>query len=117
MPPTPLRQPLPASLSFSPRRNRGPLDVVVPAAPRRRGRPPLATREQVQHQIRDAAGTGRLFRVHIEQPALYARARRLWGSWAAALAEAGIDHGAIVSSARARSLETRRARRTVRANP
>jgi hypothetical protein len=79
--------------------------------PRRRGRPPLATREEVLGQIVRANREGRLFRVHFDQPALYARARRLWGSWAGALLAAGIDHAAIVDAARRRALETRRQRR------
>ena len=79
--------------------------------PRRRGRPPLATREQVLEQITRAAREERLFRVHFDQPALYARARRLWGSWAGALLAAGLDHAAIVDAARRRAMETRRRRR------
>ncbi|HTR97257.1 MAG TPA: hypothetical protein VMH61_05095 [Candidatus Acidoferrales bacterium] len=63
------------------------------------------------NQIRAAARAGGLFRVHVVSPALYARARRLWGSWAGALLAAGIDHGATVSAARRRALETRRSRR------
>ncbi len=61
--------------------------------------------------IREAARDGRMFRVHLEQPALYARARRMWGSWSAALAAAGIDYERVVQSARRRSLDTRRTRR------
>jgi len=61
--------------------------------------------------IREAARDGRMFRVHLEQPALYARARRMWGSWSAALAAAGIDYEQVVQSARRRSVDTRRTRR------
>ena len=53
---------------------------------------------------------GQLFRVHLDTPALYARARRLFGTWAAALAAAGLNHRAAVAAARERSLETRRRR-------
>ncbi len=81
------------------------------SAPRRRGRPPLVTREQTLEQIRAASTEGRLFRVHRERPALYARARRLWGSWAEALREAGVDHALVIEDARRISLETRRTRR------
>ena len=82
-----------------------------PAAPRRRGRPPLLAPEQVLHEIRTEFGEGRLFRVHIEKPALYARARRLWGNWAAALGAAGLDPARVMEAARQRALETRRRKR------
>lgn len=81
---------------------------MTPNAPTRRGRPPLASREQVLEQIRSISQEGRLFRVHIEQPALYARARRHHGSWAAALEAAGIRYDAVVADARRRSIDTRR---------
>jgi hypothetical protein len=45
-------------------------------------------------------------------PALYARARRLFGSWAAALEASGLDHRATLAAARRRSIETRRRART-----
>lgn len=82
----------------------------VPATPRRkRGRPLLMAPEAVLDRIRQTAARGDgLFRVHLEQPALYARARRLFGSWSAAVAAAGLDYGAAVETARARSLNTRR---------
>jgi hypothetical protein len=82
--------------------------------PRRRGRPPLATPEQVLDELRAASDAGTLFRVHLASPALYARARRLWGSWAGALRAAGIDYRRVVEQARRRSLETRRAQRAAR---
>ena len=56
-----------------------------------------------------------LFRVHHLDTGLYARARRQFGSWAAAVRAAGIDYGDTVEWARRRSLETRRSRRS--ANP
>lgn len=105
-----LRRALTAALFGSPA-PRGAHSSSSAAAPRRRGRPPLVTREQTLELIRDAAREGRLFRVHLAQPALYARARRLWGSWAEALRAAGVDHAAIVENARRASLETRRTRR------
>ncbi len=80
-------------------------------APRRRGRPPMRTPAQVLEEIRAAAQSGKLFRVHLDQPALYARARRMWGTWAAALREAGVDYHGIVQTARTRALETRRTKR------
>jgi hypothetical protein len=52
-----------------------------------------------------------LFRVHRNHPALYARARRLFGSWSAAVAAAGLDHALVVSTARRRAIATRLRRR------
>jgi len=77
-------------------------------APRRRGRPPLLTPDEALAQINGVAKAGQLFRVHLDQPALYARARRLWGSWAGALLAAGLDYDTIMADARRRSIETRR---------
>lgn len=58
-----------------------------------------------------AARRNGLFRMHIAQPVLYARARRLFGSWAAAVSAAGLDHPGIVRNARQRALAARRSRR------
>jgi hypothetical protein len=70
---------------------------------------------EVMSHIRELARRDRLFRVHLDVPALYARARRLFGSWAAALEAAGLDHGATTAAARRRAIETRRRRaRTAR---
>ena len=77
--------------------------------PRKRGRPALMTREQMIDTIRDLAGRpDGLFRVHLTDSDLYARARRMFGSWAAAVAAAGVDYGQAIDTARRRSLETRR---------
>ena len=43
--------------------------------------------------------------------ALYARARRLFGSWSAAVRSAGIDYESLQGATRARSLQTRRRNR------
>lgn len=75
---------------------------------RRRGRPLEMLPSELLERIRDRAAVGGLFRVHIAEPALYARARRLFGSWAHALAAAGLDHTAAVSEARRRAHESRR---------
>jgi len=75
---------------------------------RRRGRPLEMSAEQLLERIRERASLGGLFRVHLAEPALYARARRLFGSWARALAAAGLDHTATVSAARRRAHEARR---------
>ena len=77
---------------------------------RRRGRPLEMAPEAVLDTIRDRASAGRLFRVHLAEPALYARARRLFGSWARALSAAGLDHAALVAAARRRGHEARRRR-------
>jgi hypothetical protein len=91
-------------------RDRGPLDRVVSPAPtpRRRGRPPLLSPEQVLDQIRAVANSDAMFRVHLDNPALYARARRLWGSWAGALLAAGLDYERIIAKARRRAIAARR---------
>ena len=74
---------------------------------RRRGRPLEMSAEQLLERIRERASLGGLFRVHLAEPALYARARRLFGSWARALAAAGLDHAAAVNAARRRAHEAR----------
>lgn len=78
---------------------------------RKRGRPLEMMPQEVLRRIRELAERGQLFRVHLDTPALYARARRLYGTWAAALGAAGLNHGQAVAAARQRSLETRRRRR------
>lgn len=75
---------------------------------RKRGRPLEMSADEVLRLIRDKQSAGTLFRVHREQPALYARARRLFGTWARALQLAGLDHAQAMAEARRRSLETRR---------
>jgi hypothetical protein len=78
------------------------------SSPRRRGRPLMMTRETVLDRIRRlAARHDGLFRMHRSHPGLYARARRLFGSWSAAVAAAGLDYAAAVARARERSLRTR----------
>ena len=75
---------------------------------RRRGRPLEMSPGQLLERIRERAGEGGLFRVHLAEPALYARARRLFGSWARAVEAAGLDHAAAVNAARRRAHESRR---------
>ena len=75
---------------------------------RRRGRPLELSSGELLQRIRERAAMGGLFRVHLAEPALYARARRLFGSWARALGAAGLDHTAAVSAARRRAHEARR---------
>ena len=74
---------------------------------RRRGRPLEMSAEQLLERVRERAAMGGLFRVHLAEPALYARARRLFGTWARALEAAGLDHPAAVSAARRRAHEGR----------
>jgi hypothetical protein len=52
-----------------------------------------------------------LLRTHRTHPALYARARRFFGSWASAVAAAGLDYRLAIHRARQQSLQTRRRRR------
>jgi len=77
---------------------------------RRRGRPLEMQPDKVLLRIHELATQGALFRVHLDHPALYARARRLFGSWADAVARAGHDHERAVNAARRRSVESRRSR-------
>ena len=69
------------------------------------------TREEVLSRIRHLAANGDLFRVHRDHPGLYARARRQFGSWAGAVANAGIDYSGALDEARRRSVVSRREKR------
>src|SRR5262245_9506314 len=58
---------------------------------RKRGRPLEMTQSEVLARIRQLAATANgLFRIHHTHSDLYARARRQFGSWAAAVAAAGV---------------------------
>lgn len=82
---------------------------------RRRGRPELMSRAEVLDRIRAmAAHADGLFRVHQKNPDLYARARRQFGSWSAAVHAAGVDYRRVMDVSRRRSIDTRRARRETR---
>jgi hypothetical protein len=84
---------------------------------RRRGRPPKMSASELLDRIRRLAETREgLFRVHQRFSSLYARARRNFGSWSAAVQAAGVNYGEVMSGARQRSLKTRR-RRARRAAP
>jgi hypothetical protein len=92
-------------------RHSEPGPVPAPRRGRNRGRPLLMNRAELLERIRTLAHQpDGLFRVHHLDTGLYARARRQFGSWAAAVRAAGIDYGNAVESARRRSLETRRRR-------
>jgi hypothetical protein len=56
------------------------------------------------------ARDGGFFQVHRRHGWLYARARRQFGSWGAALGAAGFDYVRVLGAARQRSLEDRRGR-------
>jgi len=84
----------------------------VPAAPkRRRGRPLLMSREAVIEKIRQLAKREEgIFRIHLTHSGLYARARRMFGSWSAAVEAAGVNYGQTLEHARGRALRTRKNR-------
>lgn len=86
---------------------RPPFDITD-VAPRKRGRPLEMTADEVLGRIRGLAEERGLFRIHHDHAALYARARRLFGSWAGALRAAGMDPEATLREARRRSFEARR---------
>ncbi|HYM81116.1 MAG TPA: hypothetical protein VEY91_06860 [Candidatus Limnocylindria bacterium] len=87
-------------------------------AMRRRGRPLEMSTAQVLERILQLAGRNDgLFRVHRTHSSLYARARRQFGSWAKAVQAAGIDYRRALTSARQRSIETRKRRRRRRVTP
>ena len=84
-------------------------------ARRRPGRPLEMSDAEVLTRIRQFAAESRgLFRAHHAQPALYARARRLFGSWSAAVRAAGLDYELALDSARALAAQARRQRRRSR---
>jgi hypothetical protein len=91
-------------------------DSSVATAPepmlrRKRGRPLEMSQTEVLARIRHLANTELgLFRIHHTHSDLYARARRQFGSWAAAVAAAGVDYASAVNTARQRATETRRER-------
>jgi hypothetical protein len=67
--------------------------------------PPAALLERILKLSRRREG---LFRIHRTHRDLYARARRQFGSWAAAVRAAGLDYEGAMRRARARSIESRR---------
>ena len=80
---------------------------AAPRIARRRGRPELVSRPEVLDRIRRlAAHEEGLFRVHQTSPDLYARARRQFGSWAAAVSAAGVDYRRVLDASRRRAHET-----------
>jgi hypothetical protein len=80
-----------------------------PAAVRRRGRPIEMAPEEVLTRIGALSSQGGgLFRTHRSHPALYARARRLFGSWEGAVRAAGLDYAELIAIARQRASRARR---------
>jgi hypothetical protein len=88
-------------------------EIAADNPPRARGgRPLLESRTRVLERIAGLANRAEgLFRTHRTHPSLYARARRLFGTWAAAVAAAGVDYAVMVDHARRRSAQNRRRRR------
>jgi hypothetical protein len=86
-------------------------------ANRGRGRPALMRPDALLDKIRHIAREGGLYKVHRTHSSLYARARRQFGSWAGAVAAAGLDYRQAVTVARRRSIETRRRLRRQRQRP
>ena len=86
--------------------------IQLSSVPRaRRGRPPKMSSHEVLERIRRLADSREgLFRVHRRNSGLYARARRSFGSWSAAVEAAGLDYIQALNGARQRSLRTRRRR-------
>ena len=85
-------------------------EPAAPSSPtgRRRGRPMEMAPEEVLDRIRGLARhRPGLFRVHRERAALYARARRLFGSWEGAVRAAGLDYSSAVAEARRKALDAR----------
>jgi hypothetical protein len=69
------------------------------------------TRDALLGRIRELASSdGGLFRIHRAHPEVYARARRMFGSWSEAVRNAGVDYDAAVRSARRRSRDAVRIR-------
>jgi hypothetical protein len=90
-------------------------EMTAPERAARRGRPVEMTPLRVLERIRQLASRADgLFRIHRTHSALYARARRQFGSWADAVAAAGVDYSNALDRARQRSIATRRRRRRAR---
>lgn len=69
------------------------------------------TRDALLESVRQVARTSDgLFRVHRRHPDLYARARRMFGSWGEAVRLAGVDYESAIELARRRSRLTLRER-------
>lgn len=64
--------------------------------------------ERIRHLATQEDG---LFRIHTTHAGLYARARRLFGTWAAAVRAANVDYDTAVYLARQRASSSRRRRR------
>ena len=88
------------------------MELSTPA--RRRGRPPSVPPLVVLERIRKlSARREGLFRIHLTHGDLYARARRQFGSWEAAVRAAGCNYALAIGRARDRARERRRARRRI----
>ena len=83
--------------------------TLHPRPLRRRGRPIEMSPEDLLERIRALASRKEgLFRVHHTHPSLYARSRRLFGSWEGAVRASGLDYRQIVEQAVQRAVRARR---------
>ena len=88
--------------------------MEVPRPVRRRGRPPEVPPLVVLEHIRKLSNRREgLFRIHLTHGDLYARARRQFGSWEAAVRAAGCNSARAIGRARDRARERRRNRRRI----
>ena len=73
------------------------------------------SRDALLERVRQVAQTpDGIFRVHRRHPDLYARARRMFGSWGEAVRLAGVDYEWAIDLARRRSRVTLRERAQAR---
>ena len=87
---------------------------MVPTAEEIEALPALPTREAVADKIRALhAQAGGLSRVHRTHAALYAQARRAFGSWRAAVLASGLDYRQELDRSLARGLVQRDERRAL----
>src|SRR5437773_12383466 len=83
-------------------------DLLLAVPGKKRGRPPKMSAQELLDRIRRlAVSRAGLFRVHERNASLYARARRNFGSWSAAVAASGRDYRAAGSGPRTRSARVR----------
>ncbi len=76
--------------------------------------PAASTRDRIRSAIRDLHGrSGGLARIHRTHPALYAQARRAFGSWRAAVAASGLDYDRELEQNLRRGLQLRDRRRAL----
>lgn len=95
-----------------------PPSPVAATTDRKRGRPLEMSRDEVLSRVQRLARRKEgLFRVHLTHSGLYARARRLFGSWSQCVWAAGLNYDDAVHRARGRSIKTRKVRSLRRFRP